>query len=164
MELAEFARDGLDELLRFAHALAGDRGTAEDICQEVLIRLFVSPKRPSNVANVPAYARRMVVNEYLSWGRKWFRVHPTEEISGQGSSPDFAPSFIEAYALRRELAALPRKQRAAVVLRFYDDMTDTDIADLLGCSVSTVRSHISRALSSLRIDMSQPAPENAEAR
>jgi DNA-directed RNA polymerase specialized sigma24 family protein len=76
VDLDEFSRTGLDPLLRFACALVGDRALAEDIVQEVLIRFFVAPTRPRDVERIDAYARGMVVNEYLSWG-----------VSGSASEP-----------------------------------------------------------------------------
>ena len=154
MDLDEFAVSGLDRLLRFAHALTGERASAEDLVQEVLIRLFIARKRPRTVANVDAYARRMVVNEYLSWGRKWFRILPTADVSSTQPTADHAVQVVDRDELRRELGTLPRRQRAVLVMRFYGVMTDTEIAADLGCSVSTVRSHASRALTSLRTGMS----------
>jgi DNA-directed RNA polymerase specialized sigma24 family protein len=65
VELNEYVSDGLDDLLRFAYALIPDRGTAEDVVQEVLIKLFLASNRPVDVQHVDAYARRMVVNQYL---------------------------------------------------------------------------------------------------
>jgi len=163
VELDEFVvAGGLDRLLRFAHALTGDRAMAEDIVQDVVIRLFIAPSRPSVVARIDAYARRMVLNEYLSWGRKWFRVRPTPDLAGGRDPSDHAACVDDRDELRRELARLPRRQRAVLVMRFYGAMTDTEIAADLGCSISTVRSHASRALAALRVEMARAEPREQE--
>jgi RNA polymerase sigma-70 factor (sigma-E family) len=162
VELDEFVGNGLDRLLRFAHALTGERASAEDVVQEVVIRLFISSNRPRDVVNLDSYARRMVVNEYLSWGRKWFRVRPSADLDKQRGAADHTALIGDRDELRRQLARLPRRQRAVLVMRFYGAMTDTEIAADLGCSVATVRSHASRALASLRVQMASDEAQEQE--
>ena len=130
--------------------LTGDRGLAEDVVQEVLLRVHARWDRLSSMQHLDAYVRRMVVNEYLSWRRRWARVVPVEFVPGPGE-PDFATTHADRDGLVTELAKLPRRQRAAVVLRFYEGLSDDEAAEVLGCSPSTVRSHLSRALQSLRV-------------
>jgi len=163
-----YAKECGPGLLRFAGVLAGDRGTAEDVVQEVLARAARRWDSISAMDAPDAYVRRMVVNEYLSWRRKWSRVIPTEAILddhelGHGGA-DFTDQYAEREALARRLDALPPKQRAVLVLRFYEDLPDREIGEVLGCPVGTVRSHVSRALAALRVDERDPASARNHAR
>jgi RNA polymerase sigma-70 factor (sigma-E family) len=138
-------------LLRFAHLLCGNAHLAEDLVQEVLARMHRKWPRIERLEAPEAYVRRAVVREFLSWRR---RRASREAVLAQ--VPDRADGYdtAQAYAVRDEmwtlLARLPRAQRAVLVLRFYDDLTDDEIAQTLGCSPSTVRAHASRALAKLR--------------
>jgi RNA polymerase sigma-70 factor (sigma-E family) len=145
-------------LLGFAGALVGDRGLAEDLVQDVLLRLHTRRDRLTEVTDLDAYARRMIVNAYLSWGRRWFRVVPSPTLRERVGVPDPAQAIVDRDVLRGELRALPRRQRAVLVLRYYLGLSDADIAAELGCGVGTVRSHASRGLARLRVHMSE-APE-----
>ena len=149
----EFARRELPGLLRLAGVLAGDRGIAEDVVQEVLLRVS---RRWDGIAStdVPvAYVRRMVVNEYVSWRRKWGRIVPRAEIVDERREPDHADRHADRDDLNRRLDGLPPRQRTVLVLRYYEGLSDEAVAELLGCSTGTVRSHASRALATLRIDL-----------
>ena len=152
MSFETFASTSLPGLLRFAGALTGDRRLAEDVVQEVLIRVQQRWESMAELADPPSYVRRMIVNEYLSWRRKWARIIPSSTIDDGRESPDPAVSITERSELAARLAQLPRRQRAVIVLRFYLDLSDDQIAAILGCSNATVRSHASRALAALRID------------
>ena len=150
----QFAADRIDRLLRFATALTCDPYLAQDVVQEVLVRV---QHRWSRIGPMPArdqYVRRMIINEYLSWRRRKAArtvtaTHSTLDELGTPTA-DPATGVTERDAMRRHIARLPRKQRAALMLRYYCDRDDAEIAELLGCSAGTVRSHISRALSTLR--------------
>ena len=161
MEFDEFTRTGLRGLLQFTRVLTGDRGLAEDLVQEVLIRLHERRDGLGDIDNLSAYARRMVVNEYVSWGRKWFRVRPTAVLREPPPQPDHADRHAEHDWLRGELAKLPRRQRAVLVLRYYAGLSDAQIAVELGCSEGTVRSHASRALAALRVEITS-APNRSQ--
>jgi RNA polymerase sigma-70 factor (sigma-E family) len=152
----EFAHRELPPLLRFAKVLCGDRGLAEDVVQEVLLRAQQRWLSIEQLDKPDAYVRRMIVNEFLSWRRKWARISPVAELPDR-AGPDQADGHAERDALVRQLATLPRRQRAVVVLRYYGGLTDPEIADELGCSASTVRAHASRALATLRIEMTVPS-------
>jgi RNA polymerase sigma-70 factor (sigma-E family) len=154
----QFAQARLPSLLRYAVVLTGDRDTAQDIVQEVLARAQVRWRRISDADSPEAYVRRMVLNEYLSWRRSWaFRnVHAAGERlveldDARGGVHDHAEDVVEADELWSRLATLGRKQRAVLVLRYYEQMEDEAIADLIGCAPATVRSHASRALKILRL-------------
>ncbi|QUQ66672.1 SigE family RNA polymerase sigma factor [Kutzneria sp. CA-103260] len=143
----DFVHSHQQALVRYATLLSGGQGEAEDLVQEVLIRVY--PRWETLDGSRYAYVRRAVTNEFLSWRRRWSTRHirPTAEIPEtpvglEWSEPD------ERLAL--ELGKLPRQQRAAVVLRYYEDLTDTEIAAVLGVREASVRSHISRGLAALR--------------
>jgi RNA polymerase sigma factor (sigma-70 family) len=105
-----------------------------------------------------AYIRKMIVNEYLTWRRRSWRL----VLSGAGSdidglpAPDPAAGYAEREAMLAELTKLPRRQRTVVVLRYYEGLSDQEIAEVLGCKPGTVRGHASRALAALRIELTRP--------
>lgn len=139
-------------LARFAAVLTGDRQLAEDVFQTVLARVYEQWDRVSAAGAPHAYVRRMLVNEHLSWRRKWGRVVPTPDLDDLlPVSPDHAVAHANTAALLALVQRLPRRQRATIVLRYYEDLDDEQIAEVLGCGVSTVRSNIARALASLRV-------------
>lgn len=155
----QFAVARLPSLLRYAVVLTGDRDLAQDVVQEVLARAQVKWRRISGSDSPDAYVRRMVLNEYLSWRRSWaFRnVHAAGERlaeieASRGGVGDHADGVVEADALWNRLAILGRKQRAVLVLRYYEQLDDQSIADLLSCSPATVRSQASKALRTLRLE------------
>jgi RNA polymerase sigma-70 factor (sigma-E family) len=162
VDFEEFAATRVDGLLRFARALVGDRGTAEDLVQDVVLRLYQRRGALVEVNDLEAYARRMVINAHLSWGRKWFRVTPVGTLAQQPSMADPADRVADQDELRRRLARLPKRQRAVIVLRYFNGLSDTQIASELGCNVTTVRSHASRALAALRIAAVAAPPTSKE--
>ncbi len=158
MTFEQFAVARLPSLLRYAVVLTGDRDLAQDVVQEVLARAQVRWRKISDADSPEAYVRRMVLNEYLSWRRSWAvrNVHSVGERlvdldDARGGVHDHAQDVVEADELWHRLATLGRKQRAVLVLRYYEELEDTAIADLLGCSPATVRSHAFRALKNLRL-------------
>ena len=159
----QFAADRIDRLLRFATALTCDPHLAQDVVQEVLVRVQHKWDRIGPLSARDQYVRRMIINEYLSWRRRKAArtvaaTHSTLDELGPPTA-DPANAYAERDAMRKRIATLPRKQRAALVLRYYEDRTDAEIAELLGCSAGTVRSHISRALSTLRANHQHPVRE-----
>jgi RNA polymerase sigma-70 factor (sigma-E family) len=165
----QFAVARLPSLLRYAIVLTGDPHLAQDVVQEVLARAQVRWRRISEADSPEAYVRRMVLNEYLSWRRSWAarNVHAVGERlvdidDARGGVRDHAQGVVEADELWNRLAMLGRKQRAVLVLRYYEQLTDEAIADLLGCAPATVRSHASRALKTLRLTSEQQNRIHAE--
>ena len=137
-------------LLRTAYMLCGDRYLAEDLVQEVLARVHGRWRRlPAD--HLDGYLRTAVVRQFLSWRR---RRAGNERLLEPGHEHAAAPGPADAHAERdavwAELAALPRQQRAVLVLRYYEDLPDEEIAELVGCAPATVRVHASRALATLR--------------
>jgi RNA polymerase sigma-70 factor (sigma-E family) len=164
MTFEEFAATRMPGLLRFAAVLAGDRATAEDLAQEVLIRAYARWDRIGCLDRPELYVRKMMLNEFLNWRRRSSRQIPVGDMASDPASiaPDHAAEYNDREALLAELGKLPRRQRAVLVLRYYEDRGDSEIADLLGCSPGTVRSHASRALAALRIEMSPRRRAHAE--
>ena len=151
----DFVADRLAPVLRFAGVLTGDRHLAEDVVQDVLVKAHRSWDRIGGLDVPEAYVRRMVVNEYVSWRRKWARIVPRADVGDDldcgRSEPDHAGRLAERADLEQRLAILPARQRAVLVLRYYEQLTDAEIADALGCGVGTVRGYASRGLATLRI-------------
>ena len=150
-------------LLRFAHVLCGSGHLAEDLVQEVLARAHRRWERIERMEAPEAYVRRAVVREYLSWRR---RRASTERLVAQVPEPAHEHDPAQRVAARDEmwvlLAGLPRAQRAVLVLRFYADLADDEIAVALGCSPSTVRAHASRALARLRTALADQSTVEAD--
>jgi RNA polymerase sigma-70 factor (sigma-E family) len=139
-----------DRLLRTAYLLTRDHALAEDLLQTALTKAWTAWRRIE--ADPEPYVRKIMVNTYATWWRrKWTGERPTEvlpEIAGANE--------LDTHAERRDLWAalgrLPRRQRATVVLRYYEGLSEAETADVLGCTVGTVKSATSRALARLRID------------
>jgi RNA polymerase sigma-70 factor (sigma-E family) len=158
MTFDDFAGARLPAVLRFATALTGDPDLAKDLVQEVLIRASGRWQEIGQLDRPEAYVRKMVVNEHLSWRRRSWRLIPSG-MSGHLTglaSPDPAEGFIDRQALLGELAKLSRRQRTALVLRYFEGFSDAEIADVMGCTQSTVRGHVFKALAALRVELDQP--------
>jgi RNA polymerase sigma-70 factor (sigma-E family) len=155
MTFEEFAAERLPGVLRFAAILTGDRALAEDLAQEVLIRAHSRWSKIGSLDRPEYYVRKMILNEFLDWRRREWRLIP----SGAGSdvdhrsSPDHAVGYAERDALIAKLSKLPARQRAVLALRYYEGLCDIEIADLIGCKPGTVRGYAARALAALRVEM-----------
>ncbi len=142
------ARSGA--LLRTAYLLTHDHALAEDLLQTALTKAWFAWGRISG--GPEAYVRKILVNTYATWWRRrWNGEHATDELPDTGV-PDATGAVDTGSDLWDAMGRLPRRQRAAVVLRYFEDLTETQTAELLGCSVGTVKSQTSKALAKLRID------------
>ncbi len=142
-------------LLRTAYLLTGNRADAEDLLQTALAKTYLAWGRIRDREAVDGYARRVLVNTQTSiWRRRRVPEHPTENLPERGDGRDATADLDLHDALWAALAGLPKRQRAAVVLRYYEDLTEADTAAVLGVSVGTVKSTTSRALARLRDDSS----------
>lgn len=147
----EFAAGRLTPLLRYATALTCDPDLAHDVVQDVLVRTQQRWSRIGVMDAPAAYVKRMITNEYLSWRRrKSVREVASGHAVAEVALADPATDYDERDAMLARIATLPPKQRAAVVLRYYDNRTDAEIAEELGCRPGTVRSHLSHAMAALR--------------
>jgi RNA polymerase sigma-70 factor (sigma-E family) len=146
----EFVADASPRLLRTAFLLTRDSGHAEDLLQTALARAWRAWHRVSG--DPEPYVRRIIVNTHATWWRRrWRGEEPTGQLPeqlGESVQNDVG----EREWLWQALGRLPRKQRLVLVLRFYEDLTEAKVAELLGCSVGTVKSQASRALAKLRLD------------
>jgi RNA polymerase sigma-70 factor (sigma-E family) len=137
-------------LLRTAYLLTGDSGTAEDLVQTALAKMIPRWGRLREPTAAEAYMRRVMTTTYLKWRRRrWHNEVPFDTLPDE-AHPDAFGAVDLRDSLRRALATLTPRQRAIVVLRFYEDLSEERVADLLGCSVGTVKSTASRALAQLR--------------
>ncbi|NUR98564.1 MAG: SigE family RNA polymerase sigma factor [Kribbellaceae bacterium] len=138
-------------LLRFAYLVTRDHSRAEEAVQDALIAAYSRWSRICRTQDPEAYVRRSIVNADISRWRRFFRREtPTSDTGPADPAPDPAVAQAEHDAVWALCATLPAKQRAAVVLRYYEDLPDAEIAVILDCSPATVRSQIHRALASLR--------------
>ena len=140
-----------NRLMGTAVLLTQDRPLAEDLLQTALAKAWFAWSRIDG--NPEPYVRKILVNTYTSWWRRrWNGEVPTEELP---EHPDVAGGTShERLDLREALRRLPKRQRAVVVLRYYEDLSELEVAGLLECSVGTVKSQASKALAKLRIDPS----------
>lgn len=153
----EFVTARSGELLRLAQVLTTERHAAEDLLQTTLLKAWRSWPRVRSTENPVAYVRKVMVNTATQgWRRRWRAEIPTADLPDRPSQ-DAVDPVGERDALVQAVRALPPRQRAAIALRYFADLDDLAIADSLGCSVSTARSQISRALATLRVRTQQDA-------
>lgn len=138
-------------LLRTAYLLSSDHHGAEDLVQVTLAKVYLTWTKVHTREAIDGYARRILINEHNSlWRRAWKK---RETVSAE--IPEWIPTH-DTYdegrnsALWKLVKTLPRRQRAAVVLRYYEELSEAETADVLRCSVGTVKSQTSRALATLR--------------
>ncbi|WP_231496299.1 MULTISPECIES: SigE family RNA polymerase sigma factor [unclassified Nocardioides] len=148
----EFFRATWPRLYRTAYAVAGDAASAEDALQAAFARVYASWRRISSVDHPEAYVRRMVVNEIIGSRRRgwWQRERPVADLEGAGRVESPEVGVADRDAVWSAVQALPLRQRAVIVLRYYEDLSEREIADALGCSPGTVKSQASAALANLR--------------
>jgi RNA polymerase sigma-70 factor (sigma-E family) len=138
-------------LRRTAYLLCGDWDQASDFVQEGLVRVYVAWPRLQKAGREHAYANKAVVSAFLDHARKRSSKEiPTDADPHVPSGDDVAERVSNRAMLMRALADLPPRQRACVVLRYFEDLSVEDTAQVLGCSEGTVKSQTSRALGSLR--------------
>ena len=140
-------------LLRCAWLLTGDMGKAEDLLQTVLAMVWPRWRRVAAGGNPEGYVRRVLFTTYLSWRRRRWRYEvPTSVLPEPGDHSDLAGDSATRDAVQRALGGLSRQQRAVVVLRYVEDLSVAETAELLNCSTATVKVQAGRALAALRAD------------
>jgi RNA polymerase sigma-70 factor (sigma-E family) len=146
-----FVRARSRPLLQAAWLLTGDWQTAEDLLQSALVKVYLSWGRIRRDGNAEAYTRRVLVTTYITgWRRRWRGEVSTETFSDQPAWRDeFAASDLR-HVVIEALRRLPRRQRAVVVLRYYCDLSEREVAEALGCSEGTVKSQAAKGLAALR--------------
>ncbi|MDL4816906.1 SigE family RNA polymerase sigma factor [Actinomadura opuntiae] len=151
-EFRAYVADRGPTLLRAAMRLTSDRAEAEDLLQAALAKTYLAWDRIHDRAAVDGYVRRAMANTQISWWRRRkLDIYPTDQVPDRPVD-DHTRRAEMRDALGRALGRLPERQRLAVMLRYYEDMSEAEIADVLGVSVGTVKSTVSRAMSRLRDD------------
>ena len=129
---------------RFAYLLTGDPHSAQDLVQSALAKVYGKWDHISAVESPDAYVRKVMVNEHTTWWRRQWRHRERTDS--------------ELIRVMEHVRNLAPQQRAAVVLRYYEDLSEAQTAEILGCTVGTVKSHTSRAIRSLRATMKEVTP------
>lgn len=156
VDFDDFVRTHVPALLRTAYLLTGGDGpAAEDAVQETLTRLYPRWARVQRADNPVAYVRRSLINTYLNS----IRSGPAHElvvrvVEQRSAAADIAEAAVDRDQIRRLIRQLPERQRAALVLRYFDDLTDREVARAMGCRPGTARSLISRGLATVRATLS----------
>ena len=147
-EFTEFVHAAWPGLYRTAYLMLGEHQLAEDLVQSALAKTYASWRKVRDPGAAPAYARTVLANTATSWFRRrsWRNERPTETLPERGAEhdPSTRPALVDA------LARLAPRQRAVVVLRYYDDLSVREVAQALGISEGTVKSQTSDALARLR--------------
>lgn len=149
-------------LLRTAWMLTGDRALAEDLLQTALAKTWPHWSRVSTGGAPTAYVRTVMARTYTAWwSRRWRAEMSTATVPDRGDRDIGIDAADDRDLLVRALAQLPSRQRAVVVLRYYQDLSERDVAAVLRCSVGTVKTQASRGLARLRqlVDAATPAVE-----
>lgn len=146
----EFVVSRSTRLLRCAYLLTSDWATAEDLLQASLVKAWSAWSRIEG--DPEPYVRRILVNTQTSWWRRrWRGELPTAEMPDVGQ-PGHAERIDDREHLWQALRRLPVRQRTVLVLRYFENLSEAEIAEAMGCSLGTVKSHASRALAKLRLD------------
>jgi RNA polymerase sigma-70 factor (sigma-E family) len=152
-EFAEFVDSRQRALQRTAWLLTGDWGLAEDLVQTALARTWPRWERIRRRDDPEIYVRRVMVNTWVTWNRrKWRGEQPAAKLPDRPAPGDVATEAVARVAMHGALRSLTDRQRAVLVLRIFDDLTEAQTAQVLGCAVGTVKSTMSQALAKLRVD------------
>lgn len=148
-------------LFRTAMSLTGNnRADAEDLVQATLVKTYLAWEKIAGAAALDPYVRRIMVNTHISgWRRRRVDEYPTDELPEEAVDSQISDCEMHE-VVRRALDRLPRRMRAAVMLRYYDDMSEPEVAAALGISVGTVKSTVARAVAKLRVDAELIAGRN----
>jgi RNA polymerase sigma-70 factor (sigma-E family) len=146
-----FVRGRGEHHLRVAVLLTGDWHAAEDLVQASLVKLYRAWPRLDTATDPDAYLRRIMINTHRSWWRaRWRRETPTAALPEGAADEDMEDRQALGALVRQALTRLPRQQRAVLVLRYCEDLPETEVAELLGCSAGAVKTHVHRGLRALR--------------
>ena len=149
-EFSDFVTSRSGALFRVAYLILGDHQLAQDLVQESLEKTYVAWPRLREVANAEAYTRRVIATTAISWRRRrGFHERPVEYLP-EPVGEDVAATVVDHDALWAHLLALPPRQRTAIVLRHYVDLSEAETSEAMGCSVGAVKSSVSTGLRKLR--------------
>jgi RNA polymerase sigma-70 factor (sigma-E family) len=136
--------------LRTAYMLTRNWANAEDLLQDAFARAWFHWSKLDG--DPEAYVRKIIVNTYVSNGRRRWRRELVSDTLPEATAPDWSHDVDERDRLWRAIGQLPPKQRAVIVLRYYEDLPEAQVAEVLGCAVGTVKSQAAKALAKLRVD------------
>ncbi|WP_134773604.1 SigE family RNA polymerase sigma factor [Ornithinimicrobium flavum] len=154
-EFVDFVRARQHQLIRAARLYCGDHHAAEDLVQDALVKL-ASRWESVRDGSPDAYVRRILYRDAVSRWRRWGREVPYAVQPGERDLFDAEPvpaatdAWVDGSPVRQALGALPPRQRAVIVLRYFEDLSEVEIASALGCSTGTVKSQASKAMATLR--------------
>jgi RNA polymerase sigma-70 factor (sigma-E family) len=154
-QFREFARSRASPLHHSAYLLCGDWHLAHDLVQETLVKAYQHWPRVTRAASPDAYVRRILLNEARGRWRRRHQTAPVARFDAEPSAPDPTDELARRAGLLDALLALPFRQRATVVLRYLEGLSERETAELLGCSEGTVKSQSARALATLRTFLSR---------
>lgn len=147
---SEFVENRSHALLRTAYLIVGDHQLAQDLLQEALIKTFMAWPRMRDHERVEAYVRKTIVTTSISWRRRRSFHERPSDLLPEGAAADQVEGMATHQILVAHLRGLPPRQRAAIVLRFYEDLSVAQTAEVMGCSPGSVKSHVSLGLGKLR--------------
>jgi RNA polymerase sigma-70 factor (sigma-E family) len=149
-EFTDFVADHGGQLLRTACLVTGDAHLGEDLLQTALAKAYGSWDKVRQADHPVAYARRLMINAHLSWVRRLMNTERVHESFSDVGAGDLQTAQAERDEMRQALLRLSPRVRTAVVLRYFDDLSEAETAQLMGCSRSTVNNHVTRGLAALR--------------
>jgi RNA polymerase sigma-70 factor (sigma-E family) len=153
----EFATARSGALFRAAYLMVGDHALAEDLLQEALTKTYVAWPRLRDINNAEAYTRKAITTTAISWWRRksWQHEKPRDDVPERpaGEHTEDSDDVAQRDWLWTELQSLAPRQRAAIVLRYYEDLSEAQTAEALGCSIGTVKSQVSDGLKRLRANL-----------
>ena len=151
-EFSDFAVARAGSLQRAAYLMVGDAQLAQDLVQEALTKTYVAWPRLRDPRNAEAYCRKAIATTAITWFRRksWAGERPAEHLP-EGTHDGHDGDVAQRDLVWRALGDLPPRQRAALVLRFYGDLTEAQTAEAMGCAVGTVKSQVSAGLAKLRL-------------
>src|SRR4051794_31446213 len=147
---SEFVEARSSSLFRTAYLMVGEHQLAQDLLQEALVKTLIAWPRLRDRSNLESYTRRIIVTTSISWRRRRsFHERPTDTLP-ETAGADPVDRIVTHEAVLTALLGLSPRQRAAIVLRYYQDLTEAQTAEAMGCAVGTVKSQVSSALAKLR--------------
>jgi RNA polymerase sigma-70 factor (sigma-E family) len=150
-EFTDFVADHGRQLLRTACLVTGDAHLGEDLLQTALAKAYGSWDKVSRADHPVAYVRRLMINAHLSWVRRLTNTEQVVETLPELGSGDLQSTHADSDEMRQALRHLSTRVRTALVLRYFEDLSEADTAQLMGCSRSTVNNHVTRGLGALRV-------------
>lgn len=160
-EFAEFVTARSPALHRAAYLMVGDASLAQDLVQEALVKTYAAWPRLRAKHNAEAYCRKAITTTAITWfRRRSWQERPTEHLPHVGDVPAHDDGVAQSQWLWDGLQRLPVRQRAAIVLRYYEDLTEAQTAEAMGCAVGTVKSQVSAGIAKLRDHLGDAADDD----